>query len=98
MVPRGVRPERLSTPSGTVSTEEPFGRPARLSNVRPIRAATLVSAALLASLVSPAAQASTNLPGRPNRDEIAFTVDRKGPNHIFLSDLQGRHSTLLVKG
>jgi TolB protein len=66
--------------------------------VRPIRAATLVSAALLASLVSPAAQASTNVPGRPNRDEIAFTVDRRGPNHIFLSDLQGRHSTLLVKG
>ncbi|HEY2802437.1 MAG TPA: hypothetical protein VGJ67_00795 [Actinomycetota bacterium] len=66
--------------------------------MRPIRAATLVSVALLASLLSPGAQASTNLPRRPNRDEIAFTVDRKGPNHIFLSDLEGHHSTLLVKG
>jgi Tol biopolymer transport system component len=66
--------------------------------VRPIRAATVVSLALLAALVSPAAQAGTKAPGKPNRDEIAYTIDRKGPNHIYVSDLAGRHPRLLVKG
>jgi len=40
----------------------------------------LVSIAIVGSLMAPGALAGSRVPGKPNRDEIAYTVDRKGPN------------------
>src|SRR5438876_9407961 len=86
---------------------QPSGRSARPSTVRYIRVRCLrallvvLSAGLTpapAVQTSSPAHAATRLPGRPNPDEIAYTIDRAGPNHIFISDLRGRHPSLLVKG
>jgi Tol biopolymer transport system component len=70
-----------------------------LSRVRPIRPGVLiVSVAIIGLWMCPWAFARAKVPERPNRDKIAYTIDRKGPNHIYVSDLAGRHPRLLVKG
>jgi Tol biopolymer transport system component len=65
-------------------------------SVRGLRA--LIVAVAAGVTIAPVAGRAVAVPGRPNHDEVAYVVDGKGPNHIYVSDLRGRHPSLLVKG
>jgi Tol biopolymer transport system component len=58
----------------------------------------LIVAVAAGVTIVPVAGRAVAVPGRPNHDEVTYVVDGKGPNHIYVSDLQGRHPSLLVKG
>ena len=60
-------------------------------SVRGLRA--LIVAVAAGVMIAPVPGRAVAVPGRPNHDEVAYVVDGKGLNHIYVSDLRGRHSS-----